>query len=214
MGITTHWNPGEPVVLRGVWNHRLWWALPVTVVQDTPNLIVLYWPAGTPNKLPLNKLTPQDVLAVDEVHLVDGEWVDTDVLMLVIPGAAHAVYTMWDAGGASFRCWYVNLQDPLQRTDIGFDTRDHLLDIVICPDLSEWWWKDEDEFEDAVKVGLYTAEQAHAIRAEGERVIQEMLSGQSPFSDGWERWSPPEDWEIPQLTGGWDVIFAKEHQNE
>lgn len=38
---------------------------------------------------------------------------------------------------------YVNIEEPWQRTPIGFDSRDHLLDIVVTVDLSTWHWKDE-----------------------------------------------------------------------
>lgn len=34
----------------------------------------------------------------------------------------------------------------MRRTAIGFDTFDLLLDLVISPDLSQWTWKDEDEY--------------------------------------------------------------------
>ena len=70
--------------------------------------------------------------------------------MLAIPAAAHSVYVMWETGRTELRCWYVDLQEPLRRTTLGFDTMDHLLDIVISPDQSAWRWKDEDEFEEAV----------------------------------------------------------------
>ncbi len=206
MSAACRWKSGDAVVLRGVWNHKLWWAVPVTVVQDSTDLIALYLPAGTPEKTPGRRLTPRDLLSTEKLELVDGVWVDTDVLMLVTPGAAHAVYAMWEEGQTQFRCWYIDLQQPGQRTPIGFDTRDHTLDVVVSPDRSQWRWKDEDEFLEAQQVGLYTAEEARAIRAEGERVIQRVLSGQPPFCDGWERWSPPASWQIPELPTGWDDI--------
>lgn len=100
-----------------------------------------------------------------------------------------------------------NLQDPLRRTPIGFNSMDHILDIVISPDRSEWRWKDEDDFEEAVAIGVYSAQKARAIRAEGERVVERMQANQSPFCDGWERWSPPPEWEIPTLPVGWDSFM-------
>lgn len=209
LSTTSRWKSGDAVVLRGVWRQKLWWAVPVTVVQDGADLIALYLPAGTREKSPGRRLTPRDLLSTEKLDLVDGMWVDTDVLMLVTPGAAHAVYAMWEEGQTSFRCWYIDLQEPLQRTSIGFDTRDHLLDIVVSPDRSEWRWKDEDEFQEALEIGLYTAEQARAIRAEGERAIWRMRAGQPPFCDGWERWSPPAEWKAPDLPAGWDDITER-----
>jgi hypothetical protein len=188
---TPRWDHGDHVVLRGVRHGKLWFAIVATVVQDMPDLIVLYWPVGTPNR------------SSEPIELVEGAWGKTDVLMLVKPGASHSVYVMWDPGQTRFRCWYVNLEAPLRRTMIGFDTMDHVLDIVIRPDRSEWWWKDEDEFEDAIAVGLYSPEEARAIRAEGERVLDAMKQNLPPFCDGWENWSPPEEWEIPDFPPDW-----------
>jgi predicted RNA-binding protein associated with RNAse of E/G family len=146
------------------------------------------------------------MLSAQQFDLVDKTWVETEVLMLVAPGAAHSVYAMWEQGHTSFRCWYINLQEPLRRTSMGFDTMDHLLDIVVSPDRSAWRWKDEDEFREAVALGVYSAEEARAIRAEGQRAIKRMQANQSPFCDGWEKWSPPAEWEIPGLPAGWDDI--------
>jgi hypothetical protein len=205
MSAMPRWKSGDAVVLRGVWRHRIWWACATTVVQDSPNLLALYWRAGTPEKAPAKRLTPQDLLS-DEIHLVDRNWVETDVLMLATPGAAHAVYVMWETGQTKLRCWYIDLQEPLRRTTIGFDTMDHLLDIVVSPDRLEWRWKGEDEFREAEAIGVYSPEEARAIQAEGEQVIELLCAGQSPFCDGWERWSPPLEWEIPELPDGWDRI--------
>jgi hypothetical protein len=180
------------------------------VVQDTSDLIALYWRAGNRGKAPRKRLTPQELLSTGRLDLVDYVWRETDVLMLFTPGAAHAVYVMWETGHTRLRCWYVDLQEPLRRTPIGFDTRDHLLDIVVSPDQSEWWWKDEDEFNEAVAIGLFSAEEALAIRAEGERVVELLRASQSPFCDGWEKWRPPVEWAMPDLPANWDNIAARD----
>lgn len=206
MSETLSWDKGDHVVFRGVRRGKLWFAIVATVVQDSPDLIVLYWPIGTPKRNFGGRPTVNDLISTEPIELVAGVWEKTDVLMLIKPGTSHATYVMWDPGQTRFRCWYVNLQDPLRRTTIGFDSMDHILDIVIRPDRSEWRWKDEDELEDAVSVGLYTPKEAHSIRAEGERVIQQMQANQPPFCDGWENWSPPDEWEIPEFPTDWDDL--------
>jgi predicted RNA-binding protein associated with RNAse of E/G family len=61
---------------------------------------------------------------------------------------------------------------------------DHALDVVIEPD-GKWHWKDEDDFVEAQRLGVFTPEEAAAVRREGERVIAERL-----WITGWERWRP------------------------
>ena len=201
--MSSRWHFGDHVVLRGVWRGRLWWAAPVTVVRDDPDATVLYWPAGTPDKMPERRLAPKDLLSAEQVALFDRHWVDTDVLMLTTPGAAHSVYAMWEMGHTRLRCWYIDLQEPLRRTPLGFDTMDHLLDIVVTPDRCEWRWKDEDELSEAVAIGLYSAAEASAIRVEGERAIGLLQAGTPPYEHSWATWSPPAEWGIPSLPEDW-----------
>ena len=199
------WKPGDCVVLRGIWRGKIWWACPATIVLDTPNLVGFYWRAGTPNMKPSRRPSPQELLT-NQFTLVPGTWLDTDVLMLFVPGAAHSVNVMWEAGQRQLRCWYVDLLEPLRRTRIGFDSMDHTLDIVISADQSHWHWKDEDELDEEVALGVYSPEEAQAIRAEGERVLGIFKAGGPPFCESWDRWSPPPGWELPGLPVGWDEI--------
>ena len=205
-----HWKTGDVIVFRGVGQKGIWYALPVFVVQDMPNLIALYWPAGTQGKWRMKpsgaKVTPYDAL-LTPMEIIDRTWDKTDVLMLIKPGAAHAIYLMWEEGWKNLLCWYVNLQDPIRRTPIGFDTGDHLLDIVFSPDKSSWQWKDEDQLKEAVALGLFTEAEALAIRIEGERVINLINENQTPFCDSWEKWSPPVHWNVPKLRSDWNLGF-------
>jgi predicted RNA-binding protein associated with RNAse of E/G family len=92
----------------------------------------------------------------------------------------------------------VNLQEPLRRTPIGFDTADQLLDLVRSP-RGEWRWKDEHELVDAVARGYIGADEAATIRAEGERVI-----ANDGFPTGWEDFEPDPTWQVPRLPSGWN----------
>jgi hypothetical protein len=206
MNPSSRWEPGDRAVLRGAGFGRLWWAMPVRVVQDTPELVALYWRSGTRWKDMSAHPPAQFFLRSEKPLLVDHVWTETDVLMLAVPREAHSVWVMREAGGGCLRCWYVNLETPLRRTRLGFDMMDHELDIVIRPDRSEWHWKDEAAFEAMAAAGVFSAAEAAAIRAEGERVIREMLAGGRPFCDGWERWSPPAGWTIPELPPGWNEL--------
>ena len=173
------WNAGENILLRGVWRKRLWLAAPVTVVQDSPNLIAVYWKANTPSKIPAQRITYKELLSNEQIHLVDSKWVTTDVLMLSTPGSAHGILVMWESGHVKFNCWYVNLQEPLRRTPMGLDTMDQLLDIVIEPDLSSWHWKDENEFADKIiRSGVDTV----ILSIDGDEHSHEFLRGRGNFA--------------------------------
>jgi predicted RNA-binding protein associated with RNAse of E/G family len=75
-----------------------------------------------------------------------------------------------------------------------------VLDVWIEPDGS-WEWKDEDELENAIEIGLITDDHAAAARAEGERVIAAW-----PFPTGWEDFRPDSGWHLPRLPEDWQVV--------
>src|SRR5690606_36976843 len=116
-------------------NNQVFWTYPTIVVQDTPDLIALYLPAGVLGKNIDHRLTPKEISSNTEINVVDHQWVKTDVLMLIVPEESFSTYLMWKTGTKELDCWYVNLQDPISRTSIGFDTTDHWLDVVISPDM-------------------------------------------------------------------------------
>ena len=202
------WTPSDTIVMRGILRGKLWWACPAYVVQDTPEIIALYWPVGTPTRSPIRRPTVEDEL-YNRIQLEERNWTDNDVLSLNPPGSAYSIELMWEGGTHKMRCWYVHLQEPLRRTRIGFDTMDQMLDIVISPDRSSWYWKDEDEFSEAEAIGVYTHKQAQFIRVEGERVIALLNANASPFCDDWENWFPPLEWGIPTFPAGWERLSIR-----
>jgi hypothetical protein len=172
---------------------------------DTPEILALYWRAGTPTRSPIRRPTVQDELD-NRIELVDSNWTDNDVLSLHKQGAAHSIDIMWESGTRKMRCWYVHLQGTLRRTPIGVDTMDQMLDIVISPDRTDWYWKDEDEFSEAEAIGVYSHAKIKSIRSEGERVIEMMQANAAPFCDGWEYWTPPAEWTVPRFPEGWERL--------
>ena len=98
--------------------------------------------------------------------------------------------------------WYVNFELPYRRTAIGFDTFDLLLDLIVAADRSTHWWKDEDEYDQARRLGLITdAVHAHVDTAR-EEVLSLAHAGQGPFTHDWSRWRPSPAWPVPTLPGG------------
>ncbi len=126
-----------------------------------------------------------------EWELLDRRWDPPGKLRLTRPGDAFEV---WASTGmhADGTPWYVNLQDPLKRVGAGFTTMDHLLDLLVSPDLRSWEWKDQAEFELAQQAGILSASRATEIRAVGQGVINALRSGAPPWDVSWATWTPPE----------------------
>jgi hypothetical protein len=199
------WSAGEHATLRGV-GCKVFWAYPTTVVQDTSDLIVLYMPAGVLGKNIDHRPTPVELLSAEKINIVDCQWERTDVLFLIVPGDSFSTYIMRETGTKNLVCWYINLQEPILRTHIGFDTMDNMLDIVVNPDMTEWRWKDDDEFVEAQKVGLYSSEKACEIWAEGEKAVRLLTSERRSLYEKWEKWQVNPKWENPILSPLWDKV--------
>jgi hypothetical protein len=174
--------------------------LPHTLVDESPERVALYCPPGTRGRRPRRAFVDYiGQLRTGHWEIVEHVWARNHVLRLTPFGAAHSVDLYWAEHDWAFRGWYVNLQEPLRRTSIGFDTRDQALDIVVEPDGS-WSWKDEDHLAQLVRDGVWAAADAEAIRSEGERVL-----GDPPWPTGWEDWRPDPAWPLPSLPVDWET---------
>ena len=196
---------GENVTLRGV-AHRVYWAYPMTVVQDSSDLIVLYMPAGVPGKNVEHKPTLEELLAPEKINVVDHRWERTDVLMLIVPKDSFSTYVMWETGTKNLICWYVNLQEPIRRTAIGFDTMDNMLDIIISPDMSEWRWKDDDEFTAAQNAGIYSAQKAREVWNAGAQAVRLITQERRLLYEPWSQWRANPEWKMPELSLRWQEM--------
>ena len=196
--MTTRFHPGSHVVLREIWHNRIWTARPYTVVEDTPDRLLLYAPAGVRWMKP----NPPDRLRGPTWTLQEDTW-RTEALRITAPDSRHSVLLIWTPGFENLLLWYVNLERPLTRTAIGFDYLDQLLDIEIAPDLSDWSWKDEDEFQAATATGLLTQDEASAVRTGGESVISDLSARRPPFDQPYPHWRPNPEWTPPALPAGW-----------
>ena len=200
------WQPGEAAVLRYITRDgRPGMSWPFTVVEDRDDLLALYIPKGAVYKRSRYLPPAESADRGYDRRLVDEEW-RRDVLRLMYPGAHHSIWVFWEHedGERRHTAYYVNLEEPFRRNAIGFDTNDHTLDIIVTPDL-EWRWKDEDELAERVELGVHPADFADFVRAEGERVIEAIEAGGSPFGDGWPDWAPPSEWASPVLSPEWET---------
>ena len=203
-------RPGDQIIVRYRRLGPVTFAVPQTVVEDGPDLTILFTHAGTPIKerlqpdgTPIPREIAYDVRSEIPVVVGDGTWRWNHALTLLRPGDAHDIRLFWREEDWAFRGWYVNLQAPVKRVAVGFDTADHVLDISVDPALN-WRWKDEDELADAVRIGRFSPDEAEAIRAEGERVIARIEGRTWPFDAGYEDWRPDPAWPIPAVPGNWN----------
>ena len=180
---------------------------PVTVVEDSETQIVLWLPMDTPTKNPvlLNHTpgTPRR-WTEDNWTLQDSTWQWGELLIVIRPDQHRATCVIWSRD-REFSGWYVNMQSRLTRTPLGFDLRDHQLDILVEPN-REWRWKDKDELDICVQDGRVSLEDAIAIRAEGQRAVEEIERNVGPFSAGWEGWHPDPKLPRPTLSSDWDDL--------
>lgn len=108
-----------------------------------------------------------------------------------------------------FEGWYGNLESPRVRWETGgcrgVDTADRALDVWITPDRAPRW-KDEDEFTVLTgQPGRWSAEQAPAIRADGEHLMTLAADGAPPFDGRWTDYRPDPDWTTAGIPAGWDI---------
>jgi hypothetical protein len=205
------WQPGDVVVLRYIRNTPGDVICPVRVVHDADDYIALHTAVGTPLKVQATRegkrLTRETPFIEREGMiggLADATWHTNHTLMLHQPGRMNGIYLFWRDGSWQLRNWYGNIQAPLKRTAIGFDTADYLLDVWIDPDFT-WSWKDEDEWELAREHGLVDPCLLDDVRREGERIIADVEARAWPFGAGFESWRPDPSWTVPTLPDGWDA---------
>jgi Protein of unknown function (DUF402) len=172
------------VQVRSVYGGRVRWAFPHRLIADDGERLVLFLAPGA-HGVQMGRDADGRYLERwvrgDDPH--DHIWSSRHALKLIRRGEAHSLEVLWDDDW-TFEGWYVNLQAPLVETRDGFDTTDWALDIVVEPN-GAWHWKDEDDFAEAQALGVFSAEEAAAVRAEGERVI-----AAKPWPTGWEDWRP------------------------
>ncbi len=185
--------------MRHVAHGRVLTALPSFVVDRDDTHLVTWIAPGTPIAYPDGRAGDGRLLPFDRWGVDLRTWIGPGRLELTPFGRRHSIRLMRSADG-SLRGWYVNLQAALAESPLGFDTTDWQLDIWI-PEGREAEWKDEDDLERALELGIMTEEEGRLAREEGQRVLDEW-----PFPTGWEDWRADPAWPLPALPDGWDVV--------
>ena len=185
----------------------------MVVVEDSDELISLWLPEGTTGQMSYG-LVPGLRLPwrAGEWELRESVWRWCSALFLIVPGEWRATWVTWlpkggrvtrrgtpglrggittidmlsDVAGGEFMGWYVNIQEPLVRTPTGFDMRDLQLDIVVDAERNSHW-KDEDELDRSVELGVISAAVAERARLEGRRAVADVEAARWPFDRKWEK---------------------------
>jgi hypothetical protein len=188
-------KPGQTIELREVWRGKTWELRTAIVVEDTPDLIGLWTPPNSDAFFAVDGQGKPMRMPTSDWTLARAKTFASGSLGLHVPGEQHSVIVIYDPP-PGYGPWYINIESDLERTERGFEYEEHVLDIVVERDLSAWRWKDEDELEQAVTLGMFTPEQAKEFRAEGERALEWLLSRRPPYDCDWQSWRPPQEWEL------------------
>lgn len=197
-------EPGEPVLMRHVRQGFYNWCAPMRVVEDRGDFVALYLHSGSTYARMVQENGQLSRDFTRATGTVVTTWTAHHALHLVRFGDDHATVLYWTDDSWTFRCWYLNFQEPLRRFERGFESMDLTLDALISPDRTKWQWKDEDEFvEYGIAGGWYTHDQLANLKKYGAGVVRQALAGEPPFAEGWEYWRPPAEWGPLELSADW-----------
>ena len=198
------------MVRRDVLRGKVWAAIPYRVIQDNgTELMLACWP-GVEMIGPATWIqwlrTGDDAfrkqaipdLATGRWKLDRWSWRDTTWLARFEAGQHFSVSRFFKANGRP-PDWKVDFLHPCQRTPIGIDTFDLLVDLVVTADLSAYRWKDEDEYAHGRRLGLIDDALHRRIDTARQQVISLIESRQGPFAEDWSSWQRDPAWPAPAL---------------
>jgi protein associated with RNAse G/E len=204
-------RPGDPLVVTERWRGHLWSAVPHTFVASDDGALVTFLPAGALSAYASSRGVPgrehlprgeRKLLAMQTcvytVVEVPHHFTPLATLHFFRPGSWARVNAGWTSDLSTFLGWYVNFEVPYQVVDDGLETMDLVLDMIVKPDLT-WWWKDRDEFDDAVLRGVLDPDLAGTLETEASRITDLIARRDGPFRPTWSRWRPDRCWSAPSL---------------
>ena len=194
------------VVLRNLGRIRA--GMPAIVVEDGRERVLVYVPHGARwfgAPAPAGGRSKRVRAIARGETTVTGRLVSwrNHLLRVLLPGRPFSVWLLWSPEW-EFISYYVNLETPFARSAVGFDSSDHTLDVCVRSDRT-WYYKDQDELDARVEVGLVDAEAAALVRRDAEQAVALIEGWQPPFSSGLETWRPDPPWPVPELPPGWDT---------
>jgi protein associated with RNAse G/E len=214
------WQPGESCVKRGIVNNRVWIALSVYIIKDSPSETILLllpgaqcaFPEGLWQRKSGNNHHTQSIArsrwdagVQEKVIIKKHEWLTNRILEFLEPEKYYSTMLFWNGQSNQFKGYYINFQLPYQRSHCGFDSLDLDLDIEIAPSGS-WRWKDEDEYLEGIQLGAINDEWARSIEVSKTEVLEKIAHRQYPIDNSWLNWRPDPTWMPPQLPDKWQLV--------
>lgn len=205
------WKPGEVIAWRGIYRERVWHAIPMLVVKDTPQELVLALAPGTDCMVEENYAQKRkngkrrwDFKHEDWI-LAKFTWHTNRLLFVLEPEKYYSTIYFWHHESNEFLCYYINFQLPFRRKPYSIDTLDLDLDMVINPDFS-FEWKDEDDYDKGIETGVILTEWVDEIETAKIEVLDRLEKREYPLDNFWLNWRPDPGWSTPTLPNGWDKI--------
>jgi len=206
-----YWKSGDIIVWRGIFRDRVWNALTVIVVKDSPEEIVMTLLPGTECRTESDYSKGKEHAKrrwdfKEKVWKLDKFfWHTNRLLMIVEPEKYYSTILFWNHASNKFVCYYMNFQSPFQRHAGGIDTLDLDLDLVVNPDLS-YEWKDVDEYQRAIESGIISQDEILGIESAKQEILEKLEKHQYPFDGSCLDWMPEPGWQPPTLPENWDKI--------
>ncbi len=179
------------------WQGREWSRIRHVVVQAGEDELVTFERAGSIGRYASSRGIPgRDALPRSERKFLALETLEFRLVDVAAPidtlhfwrlGRFACVNRGWRRG--EFLGWYVNFEKPPVVHADRLITMDLVLDALVAPD-GGWTWKDKADFDEAVRRGLVTPDEAAAVVAEASRVKTELAQGEGPFAESWDSWRP------------------------
>ena len=216
--MSDRWQPGDPVVVRGVVHGLVWIAHPMTVVKDAPERVILLLQPGAECRIPAGLIerkysgeTDGNMSRWDEQQnppWTTREWIWNTRRFLIFkePAAYFAEALVWHHESDEFLGWYVNFEMPFIRRPIGFDTLDLELDLEVSP-AYDYQWKDNVEYEEGVRRGAISPVAAQQVEMARRRVLERVQKRIIPFDSTWVNWKPEPEWRVPPLHKEWNRVW-------
>jgi protein associated with RNAse G/E len=213
--MTKTWKPGDAVLLRGIYNQRVWIVQSAIVVKDTEDEVALAILPGAECMMPEGYINgkhgePREWDRWGDYKKNNRDmqkfiWHTNRMLVLLEPQKYYATLYFWQEDTNQFLCYYINFQLPFWRSEYGFDSLDLELDIVIDPE-HNWRWKDTDDYQKGIESGVIRQEWSDEIELAKLDVFEKMEKQKYPLDGRWLNWKPEINWVIPKLPTNWDKI--------